>query len=130
MLTDSPVTGSKPMNLLAAPINKASADASLPRRHEVGGLEDVGKGTPVFSSGDDHQVLQGSRSSSGSSVWLESPDGWTGLTRKASGIVGLGYHEAFCGNTLWEEKYPEAAKPQKKSPIQGSHENGRGSLGT
>ncbi len=32
-----------------------------------------------------------------------------GLAEKRTGVVCLGAQEAFCGNKLWEEKYPEAA---------------------
>lgn len=32
-----------------------------------------------------------------------------GLHERRTGITCLGAHEAFCGNKLWEEKYPEVA---------------------
>jgi biotin operon repressor len=51
----------------------------------------------------------------GSPRLAESVFGWNrhsvelGLHEKRTGITCLGTQKAFCGNKLWEEKYPEVA---------------------
>ncbi len=52
----------------------------------------------------------------GSPRLAEGMFGWSrqtvalGLHEKRTGIICLGAYEAFCGNKLWEEKYPEVAR--------------------
>ncbi len=51
----------------------------------------------------------------GNARQAESVFGWSrhtvelGLHERRSGVICLGAQEAFCGNKLWEEKYPEVA---------------------
>jgi hypothetical protein len=110
MLTDSTVNGSKPMNLVTAPVSKPSADASLVEDMKLAASKMLGEARRSF------QAAMAIKYCGGRARQAEAVFGWNrrtvelGLHERRTGIICLGCHEAFCGNTLWEEKYPEAAK--------------------